>query len=136
MPRNIPLRPSRNFALFITLTSAIALCVIWATNLEVWLRLVLAALVLASLYYHTVAHVLLRSQSAWHSYYWRKGGLVVVTRAGEGLLAEILPETIVTPYFVLIRARDERGALISQLIFWDALGEDEFRALRVRLRFG
>lgn len=136
MPRNIPLRSSRSFALLIALASAIALCAIWATNLAVWLQLVLTVLVVASLYYHTERHVLLHSRAAWQSFYWSKGGLVVVTRTGEELQAEVLPGTVVTAYFVLIRARVGQRGVVSQLIFRDALGEDEFRELRVRLRFG
>jgi hypothetical protein len=135
MPVNISIKPSRSFALLLALASLLTLWSIWSTNLAVLGRLVLTAIVLAAFLYHFERWVLLHGQHAWLSCRLDKNSLVVKTRNGEEWLAEVLPETIVTPYFVLLRAKVEQGGVISQAIFWDALRDDVFRELRVRLRF-
>lgn len=130
------IKPSRYLFLLLLALHALALCSVWFTDLTVLLQLGLSLLVLLSLFYHFKRHVLLRGKQSWRAFSLDKLHVDVITRGGEELAGCILDQTVVTPYFVLLRVRlDGRRFAVSRIIFSDALQTDAFRELRVRLRF-
>jgi hypothetical protein len=98
--------------------------------LAIWLRLVLAGVVLASLglelrRYRSPAIVGLQLKSDG---FWALQG-----RDGPEIESSLLPSSLVNPWFVLLhfRSGDQSHSL---LICRDSLSEDDFRKLRVALK--
>lgn len=130
------IKPSRYFALLLLALHSLTLCSVWLTNLAVLPQLGLSLLVLLSLLYHLNRHVLLLGKQSWRAFSLDKLRVAVMTRGGEELLGSVLNQTVVTPYFVLLRVKlEEHRVPVSQIICCDALQTDAFRELRVRLRF-
>lgn len=130
------IKPSRNLALLLLALHALALVSVWFTNLPVLLQLGLSLLALLSLLYHFSRHVLLRGKQSWRAFSLDKLSVAVTTLGGEELLGSVLNQTVVTPYFVLLRVKlEEHRVPVSRIICCDALQADAFRELRVRLRF-
>lgn len=62
--------------------------------------------------------------------------VTVFSKNGEmPWFAKILPQTLVTSYFILLCVQRESQQIRYQLIFWDSLTEEEFRQLSVVLKF-
>jgi len=134
MPDRFVIKPSKYLFLSLLALHALALVLLWFTNLAVQLQFGLSLLALLSLLYH-LDRLLLGRQS-WRIFSLNKQRVAVICRGGEELLGSVLGQTVVTPYFVLLRVRlDGRRLAVSQIIFPDALQVDAFRELRVRLRY-
>ena len=130
------IKPSRYLALLLLALHSLALYSVWFTNLPVLLQSGLSLLVLLSLLYYLNQYVLLLGRQAWRTFSLGKLRVTVIARDGEELAGNVLSQTVVTPYFVLLRISLEgRRVPVSRVICCDALQADAFRDLRVRLRF-
>jgi len=130
------IRPSRYLALLLLALHSLALFSVWFTNLPVMLQSGLSLLVLLSLFYYLNQYVLLLGKQSWRTFSLDKLRVTVIVRGGEELAGNVLSQTVVTPYFVLLRISLEGCRVpVSRVICCDALQADAFRDLRVRLRF-
>ncbi len=133
MPDRFVIKPSRCFVSLLLALHALALVSLWFTNLAVLLQMVLSLPVLLSLRYHLDR---VTGRQSWRAFSLDKLRVVVVNGGGEELAGLVLDQTVVTPYLVLLRVKlDGRRFAVNQIIFPDALQDDAFRELRVRLRF-
>lgn len=70
------------------------------------------------------AHIARESDGSW---LWH-------TPDGRIVPVRLLPETVLTPWLVLLHVREEDGRRHVLLLLGDSLPPDQFRALRVALR--
>ncbi|HYR05394.1 MAG TPA: protein YgfX [Gallionella sp.] len=130
------IKPSPCLALFLLLSHAIVAIVVYLTAMPPAAVLAMFVLVLLSLFYHLARDALLLFPDSWQEISFDQGCMSVVTRGGSDFSGRIASKTAVNPYFVVLHVRPDGHCLqVSRAIFQDMLGADEFRELRVRLRF-
>jgi len=112
---------------------AAAVCL---TAMPLFVRLSILVPVMLSIVHSLARDALLRLPGSWREILPGQDGVTVVTRDGQGFSGKVADSTVVTPWFVVLCLRPEgRWLPVSRAIFPDMLGRDEFRSLRVRLRF-
>jgi len=130
------LKPSKTFALLLLTAHLLAVVSVLLANFGFWICLILSVLILLSLFYHLSRHALLRSKSSWLTFSLDQNCAHISTVGGAELTGEILPRTVVTPHCIVLCIRPEGGKPpLAQVIFRDALQQEAFRELCVRLRF-
>lgn len=130
------IKPSPRLALLLLLSHAAAGIVVCLTTMPTPARLALLVAILLSLSYYLARDALLLLPDSWCKISLDQDSVSVTTRDGTAFFGEISGRTAVTPYFAVLSVRPEgRYLRVSRVIFPDAMGADEFRELRVRLRF-
>ncbi|OGT24518.1 MAG: hypothetical protein A2342_01555 [Gallionellales bacterium RIFOXYB12_FULL_54_9] len=130
------LRPSRIFFLLLLLLYVMLFVVVSLTALVLWSRILLNVLIILSFIYHLTLDVLLLRRASWISLVLDENRLVVGLRGKDALSGELAPRTVITPYAIVICVRLEHVKLpICRVIFCDALNKEDFRLLRVRLKY-
>ena len=109
----------------------LAICAVLAADMPHWAGASVSVLLLCNLLDLVFFDVPGRR---WRSFALSQRRLTVDMPDGHALGGELLPQTLVIPFCVVLRARLE-GRMRSQVIFADAMSEDAFRELRVRLRY-
>ena len=128
------IKPSRTFCWLLVAVHLLVIVSIYLTNLVLWARIVLALLIVFSLFHQLYCHV--RARQSWRSFSLEQKRVVVNTAGGEELNGEVVHGTVVTSHCVVLCARLEGDKLpVCQVIFRDAMQADAFRELRVRLKF-
>jgi toxin CptA len=122
----------------------LAMAAISLADLPLWLQLPLIALVAANL-----ALTALPTQAQWHHLSipfgkWQSGSTELRTEQDGTLLrktgdewqpASLLPSTRVTPWLTVLHLRDDNDRRTHIVILPDSLGQDDYRRLRVWLRW-
>jgi toxin CptA len=125
---SVSLKPSRRLLLIQTLAHLLAAGAVLAANLPAWLSAVLLLLVGASLARmrrpHPVMSLLLGGD----------GAIQIVGVGGTATDGTVHPHTVVLSFLVLLLYRSE-GRLRSLTLLGDSLTEDDFRQLRLWLRW-
>jgi len=130
------IRPSRIFAVFLLFMHAAAAVSVSLTAIPLPVRLALFLLVAFSLVYHLALDVLLLLSDSWRDVTFNAGSLSIVTRDGKVLSGQLENKIVVSPYFIVLKARaDGRRRPVSRVIFPDAMDAGEFRRLCVQLKF-
>jgi hypothetical protein len=130
------IKPSPRLALLLLLSHAAAGTVACLTTIPTPARLALLVAILLSLFYYLARDALLLLPGSWRKISLEQDSVSVTTRDGTTFSGKITGRTAVTPGFAVLRIRTEGCCLrASRAIFPDMLGTDEFRELRVRLRF-
>lgn len=130
------IKPSAHFATALLLSHAIAASVVYMTAIPWAARLAVFLLIALSLSYHLARDAFLIFPGSWREISLDQSSVSVVARDGSRLIGLVAGKTIVSPYFVLLRIRPEgRYWPVSRIIFPDAMDENTFRELRVRLKF-
>ncbi|WP_435628455.1 protein YgfX [Candidatus Ferrigenium straubiae] len=130
------LQTSLRLAVLLLLSHMLVATVVCLTAVPPIVRLALLVTILLSLFYYLVRDALLLLPGSWRKISLDQDSVSVTTRGGSTLSGKITGGTAVTPYFAVLRIRPEgRYFRVSRTIFSDMLGKDEFRDLRVRLRF-
>ena len=138
MQRHYKLRPSRFLALLFILLGATSLVLLWFLPLQtaIWLALAVAAMWWGG--YCLLFYANLRMGHSCVAFRLEdRDEIVLVLRSGRHLSGRVSPDSLVTPYIVILNvvlSEQRRGR--SLLILPDAMGEDSFRRLRVALRWG
>jgi len=115
---------------------SITAIIVSATAMPVAARAAAFVLILLSLSYHLARDVLRLSPGSWIQISLGRDGVSVVTRDGRRYSGQIEKKTVVCPYFVVLRIKPEGHHLtVARVIFPDALADDAFRELCVRLKF-
>ena len=138
MQRHYKLRPSRFLALLILLFCAASLVSLWLLPLATPVVLALAAIVLCWGFYRLLLDAYLHMGRSCVAFRLEDNEeIVLVLRSGSHLSGRASPDSLVTPYLVILNValKEPRGER-SLLILPDAIGEESFRRLRVALRWG
>lgn len=135
LPVILSLRPSRRLALILLAAHAgtfVALADIAAGNLVLWVKLVLQAVIVLSLWLHLTK--LYGRQRIVSLCLHGDGLLEYIRKSGESATVEIHPHTTASPLLtVLLLGRGKR--LEALTLAPDALDCEDFRKLRLWLRW-
>lgn len=130
------IKPSVRLAMILLLSHAIAASVAYLTSMPWTARLAVFLLIALSLSYYLARDAFLILSGSWREISLDQDSMSVVARDGSKLIGLVTGKTIVSPYFVLLRIRPEGCYLpVSRVIFPDAMDDNAFRELRVRLKF-
>lgn len=138
MQRSFKLRPSRSIALYFFILCAAALISLWQLQLPVLLLLVMSMMVLWWGGYCLLFHAYLHMAHSCIAFRLEDGDdIVLVLRNGIHLPCRILPDSLVTPYLVILNvALNENRSNRSLLILRDTIGLENFRRLCIALKWG
>lgn len=131
-------QPKTSYRLFVSLCVAhiVALSVVWLTDMGWLADSLLALAILFSLGVYLLHPVKSLRNPVVHDFSLAEDNITVYAGDEIEWTGKVLPQTVVTPYFVLLSAKSQQsGAKYHQLICSDALDEDEFRKLRTALKF-
>jgi len=133
----ITLKPSLHLALAMTGAHAAAGLALLQLDLVHWAKVVIWALICASLARVLLRHAFLRTRGALVEIELSEhDGANVRTRHGEWQQARVLPTTYVSPLLSVINVRvPPRFCARHMVIAADSLDREDFRRLRVWLRW-
>lgn len=130
------LKPSPRLAVLLLLSHALVAIAVYLTALPPAGRMVLLVTILLSLSYYLARDALLLLPGSWREISLDQDSVSVTTRDGSTFSGKVAGRTAVTSYFAVLCVRPEgRYFQVFRTIFPDMLGTEEFRDLRVRLRF-
>jgi hypothetical protein len=138
MQRHYKLRPSRSLGLLFFFLCVVTLVSLWLLPIP---TLESFALTLAVVFWVSYCLMLDANLRMGHSCVaFRLEGqeeIVLVLRNGKHLSGRVLPDSLVSPYIVILNVvlGNQRGER-SLLILPDAMGVESFRRLRVALSWG
>jgi hypothetical protein len=129
-------KPSPRFAMLLLLFHLVVATVVYVTVMPLAVRLAMLLLIALSLFYYLARDALLLFRNSWCDISFAQGCVSVIARDGSGFAGQIANETIVSPYFVVLRIRlVGRRMPVSRVIFPDAMNAGAFRELCIRLKF-
>lgn len=128
---NFTVGPSASYLLMLAAVHLAAIASICYARLPFPVQIAISLLLLTNLTY--LIYLDMRG-NAWRSFSLRDRSLQVPAAGGKILHGELSPQTLVTPLCVVLCARLD-GSLRRRVIFFDAMPSDDFRTLRVMLRY-
>lgn len=136
-PLRLAPTPSRRLLIFVVVTHVTALAVLVPLPApDVWVRLLLATLILASLAYVIWAQVLRRAPWSVVAVDWNERGWQATFADGRTRDARLAPSTFVGVGLVILHLRVRWFWQPTLLLSADAVPADQLRRLRVVLRLG
>lgn len=109
---------------------------VYVAPLMLPIRLALFMSVLASLSFHLARDAFLMLPTSWRRLSLQDGVATILMRNGPVLSGQVARDSVVTPLFVILRIKpDGKRWSIARVIFPDAMEQDAFRELCVRLRY-
>jgi hypothetical protein len=130
------IRSSLYLAVLLLLSHLIAAWAVYAVAVPMLFAVAMSLPVAASLAYHLARDAWLLLPASWLSLSVEDRVATVVARDGSVLSGQVAGSSVVTPWFVVLRIKpDGKRRPISRTIFPDALGEEAFRKLCIRLRY-
>jgi len=137
MQRHYKLRPSRSLASLLILLCFASLASLWSLPLSSLWSLVLSVLVLFWSGYCLLSDANLRMGHACVAFRLEDhDDIVLVLRNGGHLSGRVSPDSLVTPYIIILNvALNEPRRGRNLLIMPDAMRREDFRRLRVVLKW-
>ncbi len=135
--RYYKLRPSGVLTLLFLLLSIASGISVWMLPLPKVALLVLTIALLCWLVYRCVLDANLRMGRSCVAFRLEANEqIVLVLRNGQQLSGQVLDDTVVTPYIVILNVLlGEQSGRRSLLILPDGMGKESFRLLRIALRW-
>ncbi len=115
----------------LTIFHLLAMIAAYLNTLDISFRLVIISLILINLFINLkhelqIQAVFIRSSSL--------EGWEITSEDGEFSVINILPSTVISPYFIFLHFKKQKKPRQSIFILKDSMIEDEFRGLIVQLR--
>lgn len=130
------IKPSPRFVVALLSLHLVAVIVVCVTDIPLIAGMSAILIVLLSLLFHLGRDALLLMAGSWCEVSLGQAGVTVVTRDGSSFIGKLANNTFVSPYFIVLCISPEgRHLPLSRVIFADAMDADDYRELRVRLRF-
>lgn len=132
--QSFPIRASRFLKLLLLLIHLLAMLACTVSPLPVWARLALAALLMGSLLYYQSNGAIARWKAIRLD---ESGGIELEDQGGRWESAQLVGNGWVTAVMVVLQVDvSSSGRKQSLLILSDSLSREDFRLLRVYLRWG
>lgn len=130
------LKPSPSLVVLLLAAHLAAAGATLLTALPPMHKAALLFLISLSLGYGLARDALLLLPHSWCELSLDAEGISVVRRDGSSVTGTVVSGSTVFPHFIVLGIRSEPRRLpVFRVLFPDAMGEDEFRELCVRLRF-
>lgn len=127
---------SPSLAIILAAMHGLALIALLLAGLPFWLSLLLALLVLVSLFDGYMLHVFRRGANSCIGLIWLTGTLVLQTPGGIRRSCSLLSGSLITPYLLVLRVLpDGSRKVMIVLILSDGIEHEAFRRLRVWTRW-
>ncbi len=133
----ISLRPSWILAAILAVAHGTAIAMIALISLPLWLQLIAIAALVLSLMFNARQYALLRSPNAVVAIdIASDDAFSVQIRSGDRIECEVLGSTYVTAFLAVLNLREkDSGAVRRAVILSDSVDKEDFRKLRVWLRW-
>lgn len=129
-------QPSRRLAVLIGLIHILAALAVSLAGLPWWLPPPIVVLLAVSAWHLIRVHALLAAPDSLIRLQGRAdGNLECLSREGEWLQVELLPDSTLFPWCAVLRLRPAEGRARSMTLLPDALTAREWRELRVWMRW-
>ena len=134
----ISIKPSRRLALVLCAAHAAAAGAVLIVEFPIWLKIVLVPIIGASCGVYLYGSALLRSSRAVVGLEISDdGALSFQTRRGEWREGRLLGSSFVSPYLTILNIGTEGKFFARHVVIMpDCVDAEDFRRLRVRLRWG
>lgn len=137
MQRQFNLQPSIYFTIVLVASHAVALAVLAPLALPLWAKLLLASLVLTSMFYHIWHDAWLLALSSNKTLLLDGDMILLIARNGDQVTARVLTDSLVTPFLTILNVLPQGTYLARSIIILpDSLDAESFRELRIWLRWG
>ena len=133
----VHLKPSRHLAVILGIAHVATAGLLWPLALPAAVKMAGAAVLAISLAFYLRHYALLRSPGAVISFELSDEMVCTLeTRRGERMVCELLGSSFVAPYLTVLNLKPAEGFFTrSVVILADAIDAEEFRQLRVLLRW-
>lgn len=128
------LKPSRIYSLSLVIAPLLAITSVFLANIEGVVQFLLVMLVALGIFPALWREALLRHATSWQSIILQQRHVRIIRRNADEVSGEVMHRTLVMPLCIVLWVRTEGGVSVSQVIFPDALQDDAFRELCVRLK--
>jgi toxin CptA len=134
---SVHLKPSVQLTVILSVAHFLVVFLLWPLTLPMSVKLLGVALLVTSLVYYLRHYALLKSPESIVAFELSEAMQCMLnTRSGKHIPCVILGSTFVAPYLVVLNLRPENKWLdCSVVIFPDSMDGEEFRQLRVLLRW-
>jgi toxin CptA len=134
----ISLRPSRVLAAILIVAHGAAIAAVVAVDMPLWLKLIAAAALILSLFLTVRREALLLTPDAAVALEISADDVLSIqTRRGEWLECEVLGSTYVMSFLSILNLRQTDGGATTRIVILpDSIAAEDFRKLRVWLRWG
>ncbi len=130
-------KPSCQLGIILVLAHFFAAGLLWLLTLSLHIQVIMNAILLCSLIYYLRQDALLTTDNAVIAFTLSDEMIcTVITRCGKSLTCNVMNSTFVTPYLTVLNLKPG-GKLFARsvVILSDSLNTEEFRQLRVWLRW-
>lgn len=136
-PLRVELKPSRRLAALLGIAHGGALLLLTILPLRLWIIVPIASLLLWSAV-HTISRHALRQGAHAVTALEFADREQLQFRTGEGVWyrGQLLDSSTISLWMILLNLRTDRGRTLHVVIPGDGIGADDFRHLRVWLRWG
>jgi hypothetical protein len=136
MPNSFVIGTSRLFILLLSALYVLLISTVLLTHLELWVRISISSLILLSFFHHLFLDARRSGAKSWVSLTLNERQLVVGLRSGIAISGVLMQRSVITPACVVLCARlDGYHLPACTVIFRDAMPQEAFRQLRVRLKY-
>ena len=134
---SIQRKPSYWLAIILSLAHLAAAVILWTLVLSLGIKLTVTVALIISLIYYLRQDALLTANSAVIAFELSdEMQCTLTTRSGESIVCSILSSTFVAPYLTVLNLKPaEKLFMFSVVILPDSINAEEFRQLRVWLRW-
>jgi toxin CptA len=133
----IRLRPSRLLLVVLAIAHLVVLVIVLTMPMSYWITSALTIAVLTSMWHAIWHHALLHGNHGATALKVSGNKLEVMLRSGVWFPTQVLGSSYVSPWLTVLNLRlDGRRLAMHVVLLPDALDHDDFRRLRVWLRWG
>jgi len=130
------LYPSRIYSALLLIAYALAILTGFVVVMEIWPGVLLALLLLCALVYYLCRDVWLLLPSSYTKIRAENGNMVLLTRDGCEISGQLARDSLVTPVLTILNILPaEKQRVRSVVIFSDSMDKEQFRELRVLLKW-
>jgi len=132
---DVPIRPSLIHCTMLVVVHVLAIVAIGLSDLELWFALAMAFVVLTSLTYVLWRFGLQRDSRSVARLVFDGGEWQLVLMSGAVVTVRAESRAVVLSWLVAVNFRDSAGVHYPVTILPDTTGKDEFRRLKVLLKY-
>jgi len=127
---------SRKLTAVVVTLHLVAFAMVMLTALPLWARFIMLLMILLSMIYQLARDVFFLLPGSWREFSLDQDGVTIVTRDGASFQGRIAQDSVVSPYLIVLRVKQEGKFLLrSRVLFPDSLEQDAFRRTCVLLRY-
>ena len=130
------LHPSRIFTISLVLAFLLTTLIVLNLSIPIIAKFILVGLLAWVLVYYLLRDALLLLPSSQIGLRLQEEQIVLIARSGKEISGRIMIGSLVTPVLTILNVLlENNNAVKSVVIFNDSMGAEDYRSMRVRLRW-